>query len=334
MGKVELRLMSSNNPSEQQPHFKIVGIRFTNVGKIYHFDASHISDIAVGDMIIVETSRGKQIGKVINFLEEVETVPDVGWKPVERKATPVDLLQRESWKQKEEEAVEICRKKVLGYSLIGIKIVAAEYSLDGSRLTILFSSESEEKIDLKNIRHDIQQEFSPAQIELKQIGPRDVAKIMGGMGACGLECRCCSKFLLDFSSISIRMAKEQGISLTPTEITGMCGRLRCCLIYEYDHYVELRKKLPKRNKRIGTPFGEGKVIDVFPLREAVLVDIPEVGIREIAKNDIKSDGDVESAPLKPADTASVNDNSENGDNRAGNRQSGEQSINHNKKRSN
>lgn len=108
-----------------------------------------------------------------------------------------------------------------------------------------------------------------------------------GMGACGLEKRCCSGFLTEFSSISIRMAKEQGISLTPAEITGMCGRLRCCLIYEYDHYQELRSQLPKRNKRVITPVGEGKVVDVSPLRQRVLVEIPGTGVREFAKDEIK-----------------------------------------------
>jgi hypothetical protein len=109
-----------------------------------------------------------------------------------------------------------------------------------------------------------------ARIEMRQVGPRDVAKLLGGMGACGIP-RCCSTFLTDFSPISIKMAKAQGISLNPTEITGMCGRLRCCLIYEYEQYVEARKQLPRRNKRIGTPHGEGKVIDVHPLRDAVTV---------------------------------------------------------------
>jgi cell fate regulator YaaT (PSP1 superfamily) len=106
---------------------------------------------------------------------------------------------------------------------------------------------------------------------MRQIGPRDVAKFLGGMGACGIETRCCSKFLTDFSPISIKMAKEQGISLTPNEITGMCGRLRCCLIYEYEQYVEARKTLPKRNKRVVTPKGEGKVIDVLPMSEKIVV---------------------------------------------------------------
>ena len=138
----------------------------------------------------------------------------------------------------------------------------------------------------------MQKMFAPSQVEMRQIGPRDVAKLLCGMGACGLEMRCCCAFLTEFSSISIRMAKEQGISLTPSEITGMCGRLRCCLIYEYDQYVDARKSLPKRNKRVQTPQGEGKVVDVVPLREAVLVELPDIGVREFPGAEVKVlDGD-------------------------------------------
>ncbi|MFZ5858906.1 MAG: PSP1 domain-containing protein, partial [Chloroflexota bacterium] len=155
--------------------------------------------------------------------------------------------------------------------LQGVKIVAAEYNYDGSRLVFLFSTETEEKVDLKSLKRDMQKKYPSSQVEMRQIGPRDVAKLLGGMGACGLETRCCSKFLTDFSPISIKMAKEQGISLTPNEITGMCGRLRCCLVYEYEQYVAARKELPKRNKRVVTPRGEGKVVDVLPMSNQVLV---------------------------------------------------------------
>jgi cell fate regulator YaaT (PSP1 superfamily) len=137
----------------------------------------------------------------------------------------------------------------------------------------MFSTETEDKVDLKSLRKDMQKIYPLSQVEMRQIGPRDVAKLLGGMGACGLETRCCSKFLTEFSPISIKMAKEQGISLTPTEITGMCGRLRCCLIYEYENYVAARKELPKRGKRVVTPDGEGKVLDSFPMRNVVLVEL-------------------------------------------------------------
>ncbi len=196
---------------------------------------------------------------------------------------------RQSWQAKEADVLAKAQVKAGEMHLHGIKVVSAEYSYDGSRLVVQFSTEAEEKIELKGLRSELQKMFSPAQVELRQVGPRDVAKYLCGMGACGLERRCCSGFLTEFSSISIRMAKEQGISLTPAEITGMCGRLRCCLIYEYDHYVELRSQLPKKNKRVMTPLGEGKVIDLIPLRQRVLVEIPGTGMREFAKEEVTFD---------------------------------------------
>jgi cell fate regulator YaaT (PSP1 superfamily) len=219
----------------------------------------------------VDTARGKHLGEVIQILNEPPSSQDGNLKPVERRATPRDLVLRESWLARQTEAMIECRARSAELKLQGVKIVAAEYTYDGSRLTFLYSTESEEKAELKSLKKDMERKFSQSQIEMRQIGPRDVAKILGGMGACGLETRCCSKFLTDFSPISIKMAKEQGISLTPTEITGMCGRLRCCLIYEYEQYVTARKELPKRNKRVVTPKGEGKVIDLTPLSGMVTV---------------------------------------------------------------
>jgi len=144
----------------------------------------------------------------------------------------------------------------------------------------------------------MQKTYAPAMVDLRQIGPRDVAKLICGMGACGLETRCCCKFLTDFSSISIRMAKEQGISLTPTEITGMCGRLRCCLIYEYQQYVDARQQLPKRNKRVMTPKGEGRVVDIIPLQGKVLVEVQELGVLEFLKDEITLMEDSKNEPPK------------------------------------
>jgi cell fate regulator YaaT (PSP1 superfamily) len=271
----------------------VVGLRFTKVGKVYHFDASKIPDLKVGDSVVVETSRGWQLGKIAQILRGDDVPQDENRKAIDRLATPRDLLIRQSWQQKEASVIEECRKRVKELGITGIKVVAAEYSFDGSRLSILFNSEADEKADVKSLRQDMQKMYNPAQVELRQIGPRDVAKILGGMGACGLENRCCSQFLTDFSSISIRMAKEQNISLTPTEITGMCGRLRCCLIYEYEQYVEARKQLPKKNKRVITPQGEGRVVDVLVLKEAVIVELPEVGYKEFTKDEIQPADELE-----------------------------------------
>lgn len=249
----------------------IIGVRFTKIGKTYHFDCSALPDVKPGERVIVDTARGRHLGEVVQILEETPPQPEGGWKSVERRATPRDLLLQQSWQAKQTEAMINCRARVAELQLRDVKIVTAEYNYDGSRLAFLFSTESEEKVDLKSLKKDMSQLYQNTHVEMRQIGPRDVAKFLGGMGACGIETRCCSKFLTDFSPISIKMAKEQGISLTPNEITGMCGRLRCCLIYEYEQYVEARKTLPKRNKRVVTPKGEGKVIDVLPMSEKVVV---------------------------------------------------------------
>lgn len=257
----------------------IIGVRFTKIGKIYHFDSAALPDVKKGEHVIVDTARGKHLGQVVQILEEAPVQPEGGWKSVERRATPRDLLLQQSWQARQTEAMINCRARASELELKEIKIVAAEYNYDGSRLAFLFSTESEERVDLKSLKKDMHELYPAAHIEMRQIGPRDVAKILGGMGACGIETRCCSKFLTDFSPISIKMAKEQGISLTPNEITGMCGRLRCCLVYEYEQYVAARKTLPKRNKRVITPKGEGKVIDLMPMNDKVVVLIDVEGSR-------------------------------------------------------
>ena len=265
----------------------VVGVRFSKVGKIYHFDSGDISDIREGDMLVVETSRGWQLGEVAQIVKGDKQTPEGGLKKIDRKATPRDLILRQTWQAKEAEVLQICQQRAAELDLRGVKVITTEYSFDGSRLSIMFSSDTEDKVDLKSLRQDMQKKFAPAQVDIRQIGPRDVAKLLGGMGACGLETRCCSKFLCDFNSISIRMAKDQGVSLTPSEITGMCGRLRCCLLYEYELYTEIKQRMPKKNKLVMTPLGEGKVIDMNFLLETVMVEIPQVGLRLFQREEIK-----------------------------------------------
>ena len=246
----------------------IAGVRFYDIGKLYHFGCDHLPDLMVGDFVVVETTRGRQLGQVMNLLSPDQAGDPRDYKPILRKATPVDMMNQKLWRARELEALISCREKAAELGGYGnAKFVAAQYNFDGSLLTFLFSAE--DKVNTTKLRAALQRGFK-ARIELRQIGPRDVAKLLGGMGACGIP-RCCSTFLTDFSPISIKMAKAQGISLNPSEITGMCGRLRCCLVYEYEQYVEALKQLPKRNKRVGTPHGEGKVIDAHPLRDAVTV---------------------------------------------------------------
>ncbi len=283
----------------------VVGIRFQKTGKIYHFDASSAPDIQAGDFAVVETSRGRQLGEVITLVRDPAPPPEGTWKSISRKATPRDLVLRQLWQQKEVEAMINCRAKLAEIKYPGVKIVAAEYTFDGEHLAFLYSTEAETKVDLRKLRSAMQRIYPKTQVEMRQIGPRDVAKLLGGMGACGLESRCCSMFLTDFSPISIKMAKEQGISLTPTEITGMCGRLRCCLVYEYEHYVEARKDLPKRNKRVVTPQGEGKVLDVYPLKQIVVVLLDSGQRQEFPHADIQPWDELEALRKKAQQPCSI-----------------------------
>jgi cell fate regulator YaaT (PSP1 superfamily) len=245
---------------------KVAGVRFQRVGKLYHFDHNAYADLKLGDHVIVETARGRQMGQIVSFTAAEQDLND--YKPIMRPATPRDLVLKQEWEMKQDEALLKCQEKAkqLG-GFDGVRFVAAQYNYDGSMLTFLFTAE--DKVNTGRLTGELGRMFA-THIDMRQIGPRDVAKLLGGFGACG-ESRCCSTFLTDFSPISIKMAKAQGISLNPSEITGMCGRLRCCLVYEYEQYVEARKQLPKRNKRVGTPYGEAKVLDVHPLQDGVTV---------------------------------------------------------------
>lgn len=249
----------------------IVGIRFQKLGKMYHFELDDINEeINPSDYVIVETKRGRQLGQVIAFIDPDDANQQHPLKPVERRATPRDLVMKQVWEAKELDALITCREKAHDLGIKDAKFVKAEYSFDGSWLTIHYTTENK-KLSVKKLQTSLRRTMR-TQIEMRLIGPRDVAKILGGYGACGGP-RCCSTFLTEFSPVSIRMAKAQGISLSPQEITGMCGRLRCCLVYEYEQYVAAKKTLPKMGKRIGTPYGEGKVRDIRILRESVVVDI-------------------------------------------------------------
>ncbi len=264
----------------------IIGVQFEDVGKNYYFDASRYPDLKPGDPVIVRTSRGLQLANITQVNLDVDDLDLSGFKAVEGPATPQDLLQRKALIIKEEEIIAQIREHLRESGLSAIKVVSAEYSLDGDRLFILINSEPSVNFNLKRLHSDIKAMVKDVEVELRQIGPRDAAKLIRGMGACGMETRCCSKFLTEFSSISIRMAKTQDISLTPSEITGMCGRLRCCLEYEYDQYVEAIKTLPKRKRKVITPMGEGRVVQILPLRQAVIVDLPEMGPRQFTMEEL------------------------------------------------
>ncbi len=265
----------------------IVGIRFQKGGKTYHFDASSVPDIHMEDYVIVETSRGKQLGKVVSFLEEAKN-ENRNWKPILRAATSRDLVLRQVWEKKETKILDDCRQIARGEKgLEEVKFVSAEFSLEGNNLVVLYCYEGEDDPKLGGLIKKLEKANPDADLEMRRIGPRDTAKIIGGMGACGREIRCCTEFMTEFIPISIKMAKEQGISLAPTEITGMCGRLRCCLMYEQEQYLEAKKNLPKRGKKVITPKGEGKVVRLNPLSQVVSVDLGEDGIIDFDQEDIK-----------------------------------------------
>ena len=272
--------------NQESPIF-VLGVRFSKIGKNYYFNASHLTDIQVGDCIVVETSRGWQLGEVDEILHKIDPSMKQNLKKVDRRATPLDLLKKQELILKEEEALAKCLQKQRKMNIRGLKIVTSEFGFDEKSISILFSSPEDEEVKgLENFQKALRDEFPKMRIDFHKIGPRDVAKFYGGLGACGLETRCCTKFLNEFQSISIKMAKIQDISLTPSDITGMCDRLRCCLNYEFSQYEEILQSLPKRNQWVMTPNGEGKVVDLIPLQEKVVVEFGEEGEKVYEMKDI------------------------------------------------
>jgi cell fate regulator YaaT (PSP1 superfamily) len=250
----------------------IIGIQFSPKGKQYHFDTQGITDLVPGDRVVVETARGRQLGIVVDYVSEKELDGRV-CKPIERKATPQDLVLQQHWQSKGLHALVTCREEAGKLGLKGYKFVRAEYNFDGSQVTILYATERK-KGNLAALQRVMRRSLR-SKVELYQIGPRDFAKQLDGLGACG-EQRCCSRFLIKFNSVSIRMAKLQNISLTPSEITGLCGRLRCCLAYEQEQYAEAAKGLPKRGKEVVTPYGKGRVVEVRTLAGSIVVEVDRV----------------------------------------------------------
>lgn len=283
-------------PAPARSAHMIVGVRFMPVGKIYHFDATRVPDVRVDDWVVVTTARGKQMGQVAAINPPKHSAADGPLKSIDRLATNRDLALKKYWETQEVAAMISGREKTRELDL-PLKIIKAEYTFDGQRLAFLYVlDEGVENLDVEPLRARLQPEFK-AKVETRLTGPRDAAKILGGAGACGMTERCCSKFLTEFSPVSVKMAKEQGLSLNPSDITGMCGRLRCCLIYEYEQYVEARKLLPKRNKEVGTPFGKGKVLDALPLKDAVLVLIGDT-VQQVARVDLQPLAELEALEKK------------------------------------
>ena len=248
---------------------KIVGVRFRNAGKIYYFDPDDM-EMETGTHVIVETARGVEFGVVMIPPKEVEDekVPQP-LKPVIRIATDEDEKQQQKNKEKQEGAYKICLEKIEKHGL-EMKLVQAEYTFDNNKLLFYFTADG--RIDFRELVKDLASVFR-TRIELRQIGVRDETKILGGMGICGREL-CCSSFLSEFVPVSIKMAKEQNLSLNPTKISGVCGRLMCCLKNEQETYEYLNSTLPEINEYVTTNDGlRGEVQSVSVLRQLIKVKV-------------------------------------------------------------
>ena len=235
---------------------EVIGVRFKNVGKVYYFDPDGVP-MAVGTAVIVETSRGVECGEVA--LSNREVADDGIVKPLKkviRIATQEDLKHVEDNWAKEQQAFTICQQKIAAHKL-EMKLVDVEYTFDNNKILFYFTADG--RVDFRELVKDLASVFR-TRIELRQIGVRDEAKMLGGLGICGKPF-CCATFLGEFQPVSIKMAKEQGLSLNPTKISGTCGRLMCCLKYEQEAYEDLLRTTPKVGSYVATPDGRGTVIE-------------------------------------------------------------------------
>ncbi len=235
---------------------EVIGVRFKDVGKIYYFDPNSVP-LKIGDYVIVETARGVECGQVAmanKQLEDKEILFPL--KKMIRKANENDLECLKQNKEKEKKAFKICEEKILQHKL-DMKLVDVEYTLDNNKILFYFTADG--RVDFRALVKDLASVFR-TRIELRQIGVRDEAKMLGGIGVCGRPF-CCSSFLGEFQPVSIKMAKEQGLSLSPVKISGTCGRLMCCLKYEQDAYSDLLRRTPKVGAIVNTPDGKGTVVE-------------------------------------------------------------------------
>lgn len=255
----------------------VIGVRFRAAGKIYYFDPAD-RQIKIGDHVIVETARGIEYGYVVlgnREVDETKVIPPL--KPVIRMATDEDRAIEAKNKEKEKEAFKICQEKIKKHNL-EMKLIDAEYTFDNNKVLFYFTADG--RIDFRELVKDLASVFK-TRIELRQVGVRDETKIMGGIGICGRPL-CCHSYLSEFIPVSIKMAKEQNLSLNPTKISGVCGRLMCCLKNEQETYEELNKKLPGTGDTVTLPDGlQGTVHSVNVLRQLVKVIVEVNDEKEI-----------------------------------------------------
>ncbi len=245
---------------------KIALVQFREVGKKYYFSVAENIELAIGDLVVVETVEGVEIGKVYLIKDETELEIIQALKPILRIANHKDI-ERNSENESLEVDVLTYSKNIVSKLKLEMNILEAEYTLDNQKLTIYF--ESDGRVDFRGLLRELNKKYN-SKLELRQIGPRDVAKKIGGIGPCGLVL-CCSSFIGEFEPVSIKMAKNQSVSLNTQKISGLCGKLLCCLKYEDDLYTELKKDMPDLFSKIETENGEGRIVDINLLQRTVKV---------------------------------------------------------------
>ncbi len=250
--------------------YEVIQVKLREAGKITYYSTSGMK-FKAGDHVIVEADRGLDYGQVLSETEAImDSDLEEPLKKVMRKANPWDMHQIDKNKKKIKEVMDTCSRKIRDRKL-QMKLIDAEFSFDRSKVIFYFTAEG--RVDFRDLVKDLASAFK-TRIELKQIGVRDEAKMLGGLGPCG-RALCCATYLKDFEPVTIKMAKEQNLPLNPTKISGLCGRLMCCLGYEYDTYKNLMKGLPHEGETVKTPKGQGKVISVNAIKRAVTVELED-----------------------------------------------------------
>lgn len=246
-----------------------VGVSFRRSGKVYYFSPNGLN-VRQGDQVVAQTDKGIDIGEVVFIKFEMPELEDKSLKPLVRKATPEDLAQEKELQLKEREARKVAEQKIVEHKL-PMRVIAADYTFDGQRLIIFFSAEG--RVDFRDLVRDLAEIFH-TRIELRQVGVRDQAKMVGGLGPCGRPL-CCNAFLRNFDPVGIRVAKDQGLSLNPAKISGICDRLMCCLKYEHEMYLELARRLPKVGQMVNTRKGPAEVRHINMMHERISVRYPD-----------------------------------------------------------
>lgn len=270
-------------PSSEKKEYKVLGVMFEITKKRYYFEVIDNTEYKKGDKVIVDTVRGKEVGIVYGeprILPEKELVLPL--KPVIKKADENEIKRYNELKEESAKANKLCKERIFHHKL-PMKLVGTEYTFDRSKLIFYFTAEG--RIDFRDLVKDLANIFK-LRIELRQIGVRDEARILGTIGICGKEL-CCRTFINKFDSVSIKMARDQGLVINPAKISGVCGRLLCCINYEYAQYEEVLKHYPAVNQLVKTPKGEGKVISISPLNGYLFVDVATIGMMKFEIEEIK-----------------------------------------------